>query len=129
MGSTNSFQRKPGGVFITPRTIAQIPAGGLRISLNPEIESEFELQVVFDVYPTWLDIAFRQVLEARMARRELLTAWAMPHDEQVCAALEHEFQAAMQAMTARSNRAGCLLRLRKGADRDSTGNEGCVAEE
>ena len=46
----------------------KIPVGGLRISLNSEIETRLELHVMFDVCPTWLDIAFRRVLEAGTGR-------------------------------------------------------------
>src|SRR5688572_28403227 len=95
-----SFQRKPEGVSITRGSGLRIPAGGLIISLNRETASRFELHVVFDVCPTWLELGLRCALEAEEGRAELVAAWATPDNQRARVALEHEFEASMQAMAA-----------------------------
>src|SRR5689334_13262802 len=95
--SSTPFKRTPGGIFMTKGMGVRIPAGGLVISLNPKIESKIELHVVFDVFPIWLDIAFRRLLEATSGRDKLVATWATADDERVSVALEYEFEASMQS--------------------------------
>lgn len=94
-------QRPIGGVFITKGMTVGIPAGGLTIGVDEEGKLSADpvnLHVHFDVCPSWLDLAFKHVLESEERNAEVIAAWKTPDDERLSGALEAEFEAGMQAM-------------------------------
>jgi len=90
------------GVFITRGMGIQIPAGGLVVGFDDTgaMQSSIKLQVSLDMCPYWLEIAVDHLTAASKARQDLLEARGEGDDSRVGVALEREFAAGMQALTA-----------------------------
>lgn len=90
------------GVFIKKGMSISIPPGGLSVTMNDDgsFTSSLKLHVHFDVCPTWLTIALSHLDDAKARKEERLTAWSADDDDMKSDALEREFMASMQAITA-----------------------------
>jgi hypothetical protein len=91
------------GVFVTKGMTWGIPPGGLvisRDSAGKPVGGPMTIHVHFDVGPTWLEIALRHLEDAKVKRAVRIEAWQGTDEQAKAAALEGEFEASMQAITA-----------------------------
>lgn len=90
------------GIFISKGMSVSIPVGGLSLSLNPDGKSDMtvKVQVVFDVCPSWLDIALEHLQAAKICNATRTEAWKGEDNETKGRSLEREFTASMQAIVA-----------------------------
>jgi hypothetical protein len=89
-------------VFVTRGIGIRIPAGGLTLGIGPDGETQgnLRLQVALDMCPHWLEIAVAHLEVAAHARSDLISACSRAEESRIGPALEREFQAGMQAVTA-----------------------------
>lgn len=95
------WSRPTGGIFITRGMSVGIPSGGLTLKLDEQggiSVDPIKLHVHYDVCPSWLEIAFKHLLEAEEQNKEVIAAWRTPDDHQLARALEAEFESGMQAI-------------------------------
>jgi len=90
------------GISISRGMTVAVPVGGLTIGIgdNGNVTGNLALHVRFDVCPTWMEIALRNLQEAKANRADREAAWAGTDEEQKAATLEREFEASMQAIMA-----------------------------
>jgi hypothetical protein len=90
------------GVFISRGMTVAIPAGGLTIGVGEDgaLRTNLTLHVRFDVCPSWVDLAMKHLANAKAAREERDRVWNGVDENAKSAALEREFEASMQAITA-----------------------------
>jgi hypothetical protein len=86
------------GIFISKGMSITIPAGGLRLS--PTGALDVNAQVSFDVCPSWLEIALDHLKAAKICNAIGREAWQRDDNAAKGTALECEFKASMQAITA-----------------------------
>jgi hypothetical protein len=98
--ATEQWRRPTGGIFISKGMTLGIPADGLTIQVDErgDIKTEINLHVHYDVCPSWLELAFKHLLEAEARSMEVSLAWQTPDDNRLARALEAEFESGMQAM-------------------------------
>lgn len=98
----NPIPPASGGIFIIRGMQIGIPPGGftLKISEEGKLEAAVSLQVGLDMSPYWLRIAFEHLIAAELHNKDVYSALAISHDEQLGQALEKEFSAGMQAAMA-----------------------------
>lgn len=103
---TERADEAPG--VVTPRPGVLVAAGtnlriaDLRFTLDEsgELQSSLRLELALDVFPHWMSIALDHVESVNRANAQLTEAWASADDTAIHAALEAEFRASMQAITA-----------------------------
>ena len=90
------------GIFISRGITVAIPEGGLAIGIGSDGKptANLTLHVHYDVCPTWCDLAFRHLADARTARDDRIDAWAGSDEDHKSRCLEREFEASMQAIMA-----------------------------
>lgn len=89
------------GVFISKGMTVSVPQYSIRINEDGDIESDpVVLHVRFDVCPTWVGISLRHLSDAVTARQHRDIIWGGTDEEAKANALEQEFEASMQAITA-----------------------------
>jgi hypothetical protein len=101
LDTTEQWSRPTGGIFITRGMTVGIPAGGLTIKLDEKGEISADpitLHVHYDVCPSWLEIAFKHLLEAEERNKEVTAARRTPDHNRLARALEAEFESGMQAI-------------------------------
>ncbi|MEO6825677.1 MAG: hypothetical protein ABI167_13295 [Nitrosospira sp.] len=79
-----------------------IPPSGLTISIDRDgkAASNLILHVLYDVCPTWCELALRHLEDAKAARNERIVAWEGTDQDHKAKCLECEFGASMQAIMA-----------------------------
>jgi hypothetical protein len=82
-------------------TIA-IRSGGMAIGKGTDGTPTWSLtpHVLFDVCPTWTELALRHLEDSRSKRTTRQAAWNGTNDDEKAATLEREFEASMQAIMA-----------------------------
>ena len=87
------------GVFISRGMTVAIPPGGLTIGVaaHGTATAWLVLHVMFDVCPTWTDLALRHLADAKTRRTARESAWTENVEDEKGASLERGFEASMQA--------------------------------
>lgn len=90
------------GIFISKGMAITIPIGGLRLSINSDgsPQADVKVQVIFDVCPSWLEIALEHLKAAHTCNTARTEAWKNDNASARGRSLESEFKASMQAMVA-----------------------------
>jgi hypothetical protein len=90
------------GIFISKGTTITIPIGGLSIFFGGEgaPKTDIKVHVVFDVCPSWLEIALDHLSVAKTCNVARNAAWESNDGDAKGATLEREFKASMQAIVA-----------------------------
>src|ERR1700754_2432621 len=88
------------GVFVSKGVNVRIPAGGLRISIDPSgrLQRSFRLHLHFDVVPSWTALALRHLADAHNDKFARERAWSAEVEDDKGSTLECEFQSSMQAI-------------------------------
>ena len=87
----------------TPRAVTvAIPGGGLVVAIGQDAEpaSSPTDHVHFDVCPIWLELAIRHLSDAQVAQGARIETWKDADEYSKTGALEWEFEASIQAITA-----------------------------
>lgn len=92
---------KPIGVFLSKGMRLNIPDGGLQIGIdeNGQPNGHLNFNVLLDVTPHWLSIAFEHILETESHNKNVMTHHSANESQLQANAMESEFRAAMQACT------------------------------
>jgi hypothetical protein len=88
------------GVLVAAGTHLRLADLRFTIDDAGELQSSLRLELALDVFPHWMAIALGHAEALESAHTQLLAAWPTPDEGAVHAALEAEFLASMQAITA-----------------------------
>jgi hypothetical protein len=88
------------GVFISKGMNVGVPVGGLQISIDPSgrLESSLQLQLHFDVVPSWTALALKHLADSHNDKLARERAWSADVEDDKGLTLEREFQSSMQAI-------------------------------
>lgn len=98
--SQNTSGPARSGVYVTAGMNLRIANLRLHFSEDGEVSSDIRLEVSLDVFPHWMSIALEHARHLHDANKRLLVVWSQADENAVHGALEAEFLAAMQAITA-----------------------------
>lgn len=90
------------GVFIPPGMRVTIPAGGLTLSVGDDgkLSGRSEIQVQYDLCPTWLELAARQLSDAEDRKHTRIAAWSTEDQDARATSMKEEFESSMLAIMA-----------------------------
>lgn len=90
------------GIFVSKGMTVAVPPGGFKIGFGDDgsLTSNLTLHLHFDVCPTWVQLSLRHLQDAMQRRAARQAAWSGTDGKEQASALEHEFEASMQAMMA-----------------------------
>lgn len=86
------------GIFLAKGMDLGIHNFRIGVSETGELSHSMELRLHYDVTPKWLSIALGHLRDTKARHAELMTAWAGTDEDAKFAALEREFESAMQAV-------------------------------
>jgi hypothetical protein len=77
-----------------------VPVGGLQISIDPSgsLKSSLQLQLHFDVVPSWTALALKHLADAHNDKLAREQAWTADVEDDKGSTLEREFRSSMQAI-------------------------------
>ena len=88
------------GVFISKGMNVSVPVGGLQLSIDPSggLKGSLQLQLHFDVVPSWTALALKHLADAHNDKLARERAWSADVEDDKGQTLESEFQSSMQAI-------------------------------